>query len=267
MKYCLNYNRDTEYANCIKKADEWTIIYNNKDTTLLEFLELNKDKRINIYIKNEGIDFDFLKELCDKYENVYIKLNADYYLNCKPNFRFFYDIQISNWDILNGVLNLGATDVYIVEDLGFDIGKVKVIASQYNAQIRVYPNIAQSKWSNSDAIKKFFIRPEDIDNYEDYVDVIEFYNVDKNIDIYYDIYKNKKKWFGKLNEIILDFNSEIDNKYIVPRFAEMRIKCNKNCIKGGGCRRCEVIEDLSNTLEQSKLIVQIDKKIKEDEDG
>jgi hypothetical protein len=105
MKYCLNYNKDTEHAKCIQEADEWTIVYNSKDTTLLEFLEIHKDKRINIYIKNEEISkyikdektsFSFLKELCDKYPNVYIKLNADFCLENKPNFRFFYDIQIND---------------------------------------------------------------------------------------------------------------------------------------------------------------------------
>lgn len=71
MKYCLNYNRDTERANHIQDADEWTIQYNSKDTTLLEFLDLHKDKRINIYFEEE-IKQDFLEELCNKYSNVYI---------------------------------------------------------------------------------------------------------------------------------------------------------------------------------------------------
>ena len=109
-------------------------------------------------------------------------------------------------------------------------------------------------------MKKFFIRPEDLKEYEKYIDIIEFYNVDKQIDIYYDIYENKKQWFGKLNEIILDFNSEIDNKYIIPRFAEMRIRCSKKCFKGKHCRRCNVIENLSNSLEKSKLIVKKEEK-------
>ena len=154
MKYCLNYNKDTEYAKSIQEADEWTIVYNSKDTTLLEFLELHKDKRINLYIKdkeiyedikNKKINFDFVKELCDKYPNIYIKLNANFCLENKPNFRFFYDIQINDGDVLTGVLKSGVTDVYIVENLGFEIDKVAKIATQYNAQVRVYSNIAQSK--------------------------------------------------------------------------------------------------------------------------
>ena len=268
MKYCLNYNKDTEKSNSIQKVDEWTILYNNKDNTLLDFLDLHIDKRINLYINDENINFQFLKELCDKYSNLYIKFNGNYYFDKvrenELNFKFFFDTQISDWDILIGILKLEVTDVYIVESLAFEIDKVAETVHQYNTQIRVYPNIAQSKWYDIDALKKFFIRPEDINVYEKYIDVIEFYDVDKKIDIYYDIYNEKKKWFGQLNEIILDFNSEIDNKYIIPRFAEARIKCGKNCFKGGSCRRCEIIEQLSNTLKESKLIVSIDKDKEED---
>lgn len=264
MKYCLNYNKYTEHQVCIQKADEWNITYNSKDTTLLEFLNLHLDKRINLYIEEENIDFFFLEELCNKYENLYIKFNGNYYfdivLKNKPNFKFFFDTWINDWDVLIGMLNLEVTDVYIVENLCFEIDKIANIVHSYNAQVRTYPNVAQSAWENTSALKKFFIRPEDLDEYEEYIDVLEFYMVDKNLSVYYYIYKEKKKWFGKLNEIILEFNSEIDNKYIIPRFAETRIKCGKNCLKGGGCRRCELIEELSNTLEQSQLIVQIDKK-------
>ena len=269
MKYCLNYNKDTEHSKHIHDADEWTIIYNSKDDTLLEFLEKYKNKRINIYVKEEKVDFKFLTELCEKYNNVYIKFNGNYYIDKikenKPNFKFFFDTQVSDWDIFIGLLKIQVTDIYIVENLAFEIDKIHAVATQYNTQVRVYPNIAQSKWNDSSAIKKFFIRPEDINAYEEYIDVIEFYDVDKKIDIYYDVYKQKKKWFGRLDEIILDFNSDIDNKYIIPRFAEMRIKCGKNCLKGGSCRRCEIIEELSNNLEKTKLVVSIDKDKKENE--
>jgi len=266
MKYCLNYNKDTQYSKSIQKADEWNILYNSKDNTLLEFLELYKDKRINIYVNEENINFSFLYELCQKYNNIYIKFNTAHYLDIikksKPNFKFFLDMQINNWDVLIGILELGVTDVYIVEDLGFEIDKISNIIKKYNVQSRVFPNIAQSKWSDTNPLKKFFIRPEDIDIYSAYIDVVEFYNVDKQIDIYYTIYSEKKKWYGRLDEIILDFDSDIDNKYIIPRFAEMRIRCGKKCLKGDICRRCEDIEKLSDSLKKSKLIVSTKEKDK-----
>lgn len=159
------------------------------------------------------------------------------------------------------MLGKHVTDIYIINELGFSLDKLAIAAHKLGVKLRVYPNVAQtSAFNEMPALKKFFIRPEDIDLYSDYIDTCEFYNSDKKLETYYKIYKEDKKWFGKLNEIIIDFNSEIDNKYIIPRFAEKRIRCNKSCIKGGYCHRCDRIEELSHTLEQSKLIIKVDNK-------
>ena len=261
MKYCIDYNQNTRHLKCIDKVDEWTIEYNKKDTTLLDFLEENKDRRINLYIK-ELLDIQFLKDLSNKFPNLYFKLSIDYLEEIKkeePNFKFFFDTYVNNWDTFIGLIYKGITDIYIVENMGFELDKVSAIAHKENVAIRVFPNVAQSAWKNLTGLKKFFIRPEDVEVYESYVDTFEFYGEDKNLDVYYRVYTEDKKWFGKLNEIIIDFNSEIDNKYIIPKFAEKRISCGKNCLKGGKCMRCNRIQELSNSLEKSKLIVKIDK--------
>ena len=72
-----------------------------------------------------------------------------------------------------------------------------------------------------------------------------------------------KKWFGDLQEIIIGLDSKIDSRYIIPRFAEKRIKCGKDCLKGGKCEMCKRILDLSEQLENAHLIVQIDKEKEE----
>lgn len=256
MKYCFNYNENTEHMKYINNADEWTIKYNSKDNTLLKFLDLHKDKRINLYIEEE-VPEELLYELSNRYPNLYFKLNMIKYFNKdkKYNFNFFFDTLINNWDMLIGLLEYGVTDVYIVENLGFELKRVAEIASLYNVQIRVYPNVAQSSFNETPALKKFFIRPEDINEYDEYIDVIEFFDSDNKIDTYYKIYAIDKKWFGKLNEIILNFNSEIDNRYIIPRFYQKRVSCEKKCLKGYPCTRCDNIEQLADTLKEAKLIV------------
>ena len=263
MNYCLNYNATTQHVACINEADEWLIEYNPKDATLMEFLDkYSDDKRINIYFK-ELVDLQFLIDLSKKFDNIYFKLTLDYLpiiKKEKPDIKYFFDTEASDWDTFIGLLYKGVTDIYIVESLGFELDKAAAAAHKENVKIRVYPNIAQSSWPGLSSIKKFFIRPEDMDIYANYVDTIEFYNVDKQIDVYYKVYAKDKKWFGPLREIILDFNSDIDNKYVIPRFAEKRISCGKNCLKGGLCSRCNRISELSHSLEQSQLIVKVDKK-------
>lgn len=262
MKYCLRYNKDTYKSKYINEADEWNIQYNPKDKTLLQFLEENQNKRINLCV-DYNIDFRFLKELCNKFSNLYIRFDrySDIYIEniVEQDFPFFFEERVNNWDTFLGLIECGVTDIYVVEDLCFELDKVAEIAHQENIKLRTYPNVAQSAWIESEDLKKFFIRPEDIDIYSDYIDIIEFFGEDKKQDIYYKIYKYDKKWFGLLKELIIGFNSDLDSKYIIPRFPDKRISCRKSCLKGGNCRRCDRIKQLSHTLEQSELIVRIDK--------
>lgn len=257
MKYCTNYNQFTEKASCIQTADEWNIIFNEKDTTLLEFLNAHLDKRINLSISDIKL-LNFCEELSKKYTNLYIKfidIPLEELKNKDIHFKFFTNTLVNNIDIMQQLMDLKVTDVYIVEGLGFELEKISNYLHKNNIQIRVFPNVAQSQWKNLPALKKFFIRPEDLEFYTQYIDVIEFFEADKKLDIYYDVYMNKKKWFGRLDEIIIDFNSSLDNKYVIPKFAELRAGCRRKCLQGEKCNRCEQIENLASSLEKSKLIV------------
>lgn len=257
MNFCINYNQFTEHAKYINDADEWTIVFNEKDDTLLEFLDMHLNKRINLVISDIKY-LSFCKELTKKYQNVYIKFSQipiELLEQENLDFKFFIDILVSSLDTIQQLIQLKVTDIYIVEELGFDLKNISAYIHEQGISVRVFPNVAQSQWKNLPALKKFFIRPEDLDSYNNLIDTIEFWDADKQIDVYFEVYKIKKRWFGPLNEIIKSFNSDIDNKFIIPKFAEMRIRCNKICLKGGKCSRCEQIENLANTLKNSNLIV------------
>jgi hypothetical protein len=275
MRYCVDYKRDFKY---LKEVDELNIVYNRKDTSLLEFLLLYKDKRINIAIHDESdfIDNECIK-LFDAFKEQYPELNFVFKLNSyrisrdlfeiikasEQKYKVFFDEFVRDWDTLNGYLELGVSDVYIVEELGFEIENAAAVAHAHNTQIRVFPNVAQSSWNRSPALRKFFIRPEDVDIYESYVDVMEFFARTDNPDsiaTYYKIYAIDKKWFGKLNEMILSFDNDIDSRCILSIFAERRLNCGKRCSKGRPCNVCGAIEQLSATLEEQQMIITKPKK-------
>lgn len=269
MKHCIKYHPQ-QHKDVVKLADELRIKYNRKDNTLLEFLEIYKEKRIIIIINTEDIlekDLLLFKELKEKY-NIIICLDMDLAVAERLKeyeISFFFDELISDWDMLNGILDFGVTDVYIVENLCFELDAVAAKVHSYNTKIRVFPNVAQSSWKDTPALKKFFIRPEDIDAYEDYVDVIEFWDGDYDNQrhmalVFQRVYIENKKWFGKLNEIIYGLDCDLDSRFVIPRFAEARIKCGKKCQKGGKCNICGAIDDLSKTLEKAEIMVKIDKK-------
>lgn len=275
MKFCLNYRKAHE--KLMMSADELNITYNKKDTTLVDFLELYMGKRINIKIEDLE-DFKATDEInkiaaiVEKYSDINIslklpKVDMEFIdLLKEKNIPYFIGTFVNNWDVFRGLINLGVTDIYIVEDLGFELDTCSKIAHENHVKIRVFPNIAQSTWKNSEPIKKFFIRPEDVIQYEPYVDVIEFMgNVEKE-GVLLEIYRDNKEWFGPLYELISDLDSEIDSRFIIPRFAETRIKCGKRCLKGAPCTMCNTVDTLSKTLKDRNLIVTNIKEIEDIEE-
>lgn len=74
---------------------------------------------------------------------------------------------------MQGLLKYHPTDMYICEELGFSLLKISKILHDNNVKVRVFPNICQSSFPETESIKTFFIRPEDIIFYAPFVDVFE----------------------------------------------------------------------------------------------
>lgn len=273
MKYCINYNKKSHILDTI---DEINVFLDRVEdnTALSTFCDEHINQRINICIKDveKALSENKVKDLLDlqkEHSNLYIRFEyivkeLKEMLFYYPNSKYYFNIKINDWDRVIGLIDYGVSDIFIVEGLGFELDKIAEIAHNSGVQVRVYPNVAQSAWQDLDDLRKFWIRPNDISEYEPYVDVCEFYGLweDINFDVLYDIYKSDKVWFGKLSEIISGLNQEIDNRYIVPRFVKKRIRCCRQCMKGSNCQMCDHILDLSSNLEKAGLIVTMEEEEK-----
>ena len=189
----------------------------------------------------------------------------------KSGIPYFYNTLATDLDTFTGLINSGASDVYIGGNLGFEIKDISRIAHQRGIKIRVYPNKCQTNWVGTPDIKTFFIRPEDVPSYEPYIDVMEIWAETlaekQNIDIYYKIYAMDKEWYGDLKEFLIGWNSNLDNRFIIPQFAEARLNCKKRCLKGHPCHVCERIIDISKKLKEGKVIVRYNKDYKASDDN
>lgn len=268
MKYCIDYNKE---SSILDKIDEINIEYKRieSDEALQAFCEEHKNQRINVCINDyeEGINEGYFKNSLDfqknhpNINNLYLRFpgkgqELDMMLsNDYPDAKFYFDIKVNDWDKFIGLIEYNVTDIYIIEGMGFELDKISKIAKAHNTQIRVYPNVAQSSWNSTDDLRKFWIRPEDIGFYDDYIDVCEFFGDKEKFDILYNIYKKDKKWFGNLNEIIIGLKEHIDSRYIVPRFVKKRVRCGRECMKGGNCQMCDRIKELSSNLEKAGLMI------------
>ena len=265
MKYCVEFAKSFNY---IDEIDEIFIQYKSNNRALEKFIEKFKEKRILIRLNFEDLDefidssiqVDFIKAVIDKYEaNVAIVLPEYKFDGNRKVFDIFkekgvpvfFSTMVHSWDELIGLANMGVSDIYIVEELGFELASAAAVLHERGIQIRCYPNVAQSAHPDVPDIKKFFIRPEDVELYEQYVDVFEFYGDNNNL--YYKIYAKDKKWFGDLSEIIFHFDKSLDSRCVVPQFAEVRSRCGKKCMKGSPCRICEKVDRLAETMQENGL--------------
>ena len=257
--FCLNYYPFQKY---LQDAEQLKIKYRAADRTLEDFLEKYKNKSIVIKIQSffEETDAVLLKGLSDKYQNIKLIIDFDnkYTLSLVQEHQipFFFSSHVTSIDMLHGLLAYNPTDMYICEELGFFLDKVSKILHEHGVNVRVYPNICQSSFPQTPSLKTFFIRPDDIPIYENFVDVFELVSDSERQRVLYRIYKDEK-WFGKINEVIPSFKGELDNKYIFDiSFGAIRSSCGKRCLyKPGTCDICNRFTEVAKTLEDNHIVV------------
>lgn len=268
VRMCFNYHRSGEYNDVV---DELNILHTSdtiEDLTI--FLSKHPKQRINFCIS----DLDaFLEEewitalsKMEQKDNLVIRLKkrANEPINGtvqseleEAAIPFYYTEVATDWDVFNGLIDQGVSDVYVGNILGFELDKVAAAAHQRGVSVRVFPNIAQSAWNGTNPVVNFFIRPEDLIFYSDYVDCFELFELgNKSItdpNTLYDVYKYDKQWFGDLRGIILYLKQPIENRALDDQWARSRVKCGKSCAKGGNCRICYKLVEMSENMTQKEI--------------
>lgn len=244
MKYCVPFYADFKFN---KIVDEITINYSGTERgDIIEYINnfVPQEQTIIIDLTQRKIEFNFiipiLKKIYQEHEKIKIKIYlSDYDEVRELGIPFFFQDFCTKIDQIYGFINRGVCDVYITENLGFNLVEIGDYCHKNNVEVRVYPNISQYTTSEKKYIPdvcKFFIRPEDTYLYEDYVDIFEFNVANDRLSTLFEIYKNKQ-WLGDLKDIIGGIGSSIPNTGLVPFFGEQRIKCEHKCMLGK-CNLC-----------------------------
>ena len=269
MKYCVPYSKNFKY---LVEVDEIIFQYGeNHNEELFYNLVSKEDKFKNkrIIIQTVGNYFEeknSIKRVLELKEHdfniaimlpTYHKELDNLIQDLKDNkIDFFFGTWVRDWDTFKGLIELGVSDIYIVENLGFELNLLGRLATEAEVSIRVFANVCQTSWTNGNSMKSFFIRPEDVILYEPYVSVIEFYGQESNIqNVMFRVYAKEKKWFGNLREIIIGLDQDVDSRFLLPIFAVRRISCGKKCVKGGKCNICDRILESEKVLKDKELYI------------
>lgn len=237
MKYCL---RSRVAPHLLAEADEIKVDYRDR-TTIPDLAHTYPDKTIILFspLNPEELDFKEISQynlLCNS--NFIMNLNNLRLVTPIKDLgiRFMLDMTISSYWELEGLQNLGAEYAYVGIPLFFDLrGSWK-----YDIKLRAIPTIAYNDiFPHDNGICGQWIRPEDVDKYEDYIDVLEFEACDiAREQTLFKVYAKDKSWSTRLDILVPDLGSPAINRLISPRVINARLVCRQRCKNGGHCNLC-----------------------------
>lgn len=254
MFICLNSNLTGDY---LAKAAEIKVDYKDRKTifdlaikypTATFILDMrgtqepedwNEIGRLNIICKNQFI----------------LAIGQFLYINeCKKrNIKYYYTFPVNTLYDLKAIEDLGCEYALIDAPLTHMLPMIK---QKYTIKLRMVPNVAYYSYiPREDGVCGGWFRPEDREQYEPYIDVIEFEDCDtKKEQAMFRLYFNNEKWGGDILHLISNLNYSATNSMIPPDFAKARINCGQRCLEGAHCKLCYNYFKLANPelLEQYK---------------
>lgn len=269
MKYCVTWSPTFRH---LKEVDE--IIYNGwtgQDTLLPSFEDrINKEKqKIILNLNWAWTDEDeekaiiYINKAQKEGYNIAVQIPEDRELVHKlreANIPYMFYKYAGSLDRAYTQAMMGVSDIYVTEDLGFRIKDLQYIREQFGVKFRIIPNIAQigGFTKEIDPMLKFWVRPEDTEIYEPYVDVFELWGTSDRLSVVYEIYKDRR-WFGDLNDIILDFDCDtVPNGSMPPHIGPQRLNCKHYCLLGK-CNLCPQLAKTARKMEEVGIEILKDK--------
>ena len=287
MRYCVNYFEKFNYLNEIEEInilfekDEKPIVENLK--ALIGMEKVNPKATFNIFMSAQDCAnltedelnafvmdvVNYNQEDNDSMIKIVFEgslLEEDYseaLYNVFPKIQdndipFFFDSFAKDWDMVLGLLSLGVSDIYISGQIGFCLHLLKDVLEnedKEDVQIRAVCNAAQASflYKEQDNFKAFFIRPEDVEFYGQYIDVLEFNNFSKSINTTYEIYK-RGTWDADLEIVIDRLNISVDNRNLVQPAMQERATCQRKCLTGErSCHLCDEAIAYANLLDEKNV--------------
>lgn len=234
MKFCISSRQEKEY---LLKADQIKVEYRDRDI-IYDYIELYPNKTIILHLPKEEVDLELIKSFSEKIDLICSLDNLYYAYKLKElNIKFFYSYPVSSYFELQGLKELGVCYAYIGMPLFFDLPNVIKIG----VPLRAVPNVAYEAYIPRDSgICGQWIRPEDVEIYEKYIDVFEFHTEGLPQErALYRIYAEQKHWPGEMGDIITNFGeSDCLNRLVYEDIAQIRISCKQKCQAGHPCDLC-----------------------------
>ena len=263
------YTKTDKLNQAANKKEESQMLFDK----LISFIEAYPNKRINIAIRDSDIPINHLVTLNKLHSNLYIRLNLYQFPQAEKlkekEIKFFFDntVPVSTFILLDELIRLGVSDVYIADDLCYNLDKVAIRCKRDNVQVRLILNRipATTPTAYSDVRAPIFT-PRHFETLDQYIDVAEFdcfYSDESdayNWNIFNVLYKawfKKHDWYNDLREINKDLEIFYPVRQEMPAFIDRKIECERRCVYKNTCRKCDTVMELARDLYDDGVYVKI----------
>jgi len=169
----------------------------------------------------------------------------------KNGLKWFWKYPIQTYYDLEGLIELGASQVLVDAPLFFDLEKV----NSCGIKVRVIPNQCyQSYIPRANGITGCWILPQHMYLYEKLIYMIEFTYINNiQLNRLIEVYKNDKKWIEDCAVLFKYFDTHIMGGAIPEDIAQARLNCKQKCATNGRCRLCERSIELAQTITEKGM--------------
>ena len=262
MKYAITYTKNFRHYD---EVDEVIFPYKgiSDEEGLIEIVTntlTREDQRAIILVDKyeQSIDdlIPIVRKLKTVHENMIVSLNLDYQHEwidklVEAEIPFMFVNFATTVAQIAAMALFGAEEVYLAEDICFMLPKLQLFREIDGIKFRIFPDILQTprRCASLPQVTNFFIRPEDVDLYEKYVDVIEIFRKDSRQSVVYEIYK-QGQWRGPLSDLIIDLTEEINGSSFIPDFGRARLECGRRCAMTD-CDICTYSVEVGHKMEEA----------------
>lgn len=247
------------------KTDEFNVLFNperNSMDRLYEFCDTFNDRRINIEWSNNEPRITDMRGLMMANKNIAVRVTKGQIKTLVnliesdiPAF-FHWDAPATSISTLEFLLSLGVSDIYLMDDLWYNISDIYAVLQEHEVQNRFILNKIHATTPNKGYNPKSPIFPPECSHIIfNYVDVVEAdcgrpFNWHK-LGVYYRAWFERNDWHGNLSEIIDDLHMDIPNDSLAADdLVTFKLNCGRHCDSRpvSHCHRCAQMFEIARKL-------------------
>lgn len=237
MRYCLRSRLGARY---LAKADEIRVDF--RDIESIPDVYHRYKKQIIFFPALNGEEYDWKKlmnfdNLCEHNLIISCPTVNELIMAKEYGLRVMLATEAHcAWD-LRAMIDLGCEYAYVGTPLFFDLPSV----ADLPIALRAIPTVSYNhRLPHTSGVCGQWIRPEDVEDYEDYIDVLEFEFCEvQREQTLFKVYAEDQQWSTRLDILVEDLGSPALNRLINPQLVNARLTCRQRCQADGMCHMCE----------------------------